>query len=156
MVDEIRESLRHKLSDPDVSRWFGRDVRVIAERPLLHRGSMLRLFLLSVPDGVSVSGKRGKVLFPVFDIVGGGKAHLGMPDGSGKLRLPPYMPVAIDESLADTVHHPLLTENSLPLISSGGSSDSPAEGATLHSPANRMRKSAILAESFSFPLKAKT
>ncbi len=24
MVDEIRESLRHKLSDPDVSRWFGR------------------------------------------------------------------------------------------------------------------------------------
>ncbi len=28
----------------------------------------------------------------------------------GKLRLPPYMPVAIDESLADTVHHPLLTE----------------------------------------------
>ncbi len=65
MVDEIRESLRHKLSDPDVSRWFGRDVRVIAERPLLHRGSMLRRpdRIVVFPDGHAelVDYKFGKV-----------------------------------------------------------------------------------------------
>lgn len=65
MVDEIRESLRHKLSDPDVSRWFGKDVRVIAERPLLHRGSMLRRpdRIVVFPDGHAelVDYKFGKV-----------------------------------------------------------------------------------------------
>ncbi len=65
MVDEIRESLSEKLSDPEAVRWFGEDVRVITERPLLHRGATLRRpdRIVVFPDGHAevVDYKFGKV-----------------------------------------------------------------------------------------------